>query len=49
MSQPALFAPEAPTVPPGPVRSRKQYARMDALITCPVIESELMEIFRAAE
>lgn len=49
MSQLALFEPEAPVAPPAPVAQirRGQHQRLDDLIACPVIEAELMEIFRA--
>ena len=45
MSQLALFAPEAPVAPQTGCLSK--YARMEALMACPVIEADLMEIFRA--
>ncbi len=47
MSQLALFAPDVPAVPAAPVGHHKQHARMEALMSCPVIEAELMEIFQA--
>lgn len=45
MDQLALFTSEAPIAAPA-VRHDK-YARLGELIACPVIEAELMEIFRA--
>lgn len=45
MSQLALFAPEAPVA--APAGRHDKYARMEALMACPVIEAELLEIFRA--
>jgi len=48
MNQLALFAPEAPPPPAAPISaSHRNYARMEKLMACPVIEAELMEIFRA--
>jgi hypothetical protein len=46
MDQLALFAPEvaAPQSAP-PVRLSK-YARVEALIACPAVEADLMEVFR---
>lgn len=47
MSQLALFAAESPA-PVAPVGAGgHNYARMEKLMSCPVIEAELMEIFRA--
>ena len=45
MSQLALFAPEAPVA--APAGRHDKYARSSDLIACPVIEAELMAIFRA--
>jgi hypothetical protein len=48
MSQLALFAPEAPAAPTEPVSAgHRNYARMEKLMACPVIEADLMEIFRS--
>jgi hypothetical protein len=48
MSQLALFAPEVPAAPEAPVSaSHRNYARMEKLMACPLIEAELLEIFRA--
>jgi hypothetical protein len=51
MSQLALFEPEAPVVRPAPAAGtsigRHQRDRVSALIACPLIEAELMEIFHA--
>jgi hypothetical protein len=45
MSQLALFAPEASVGAPA-IRHDK-YARLGELITCPLIEADLLEIFQA--
>jgi hypothetical protein len=47
MSQLALFAPEAPALQSPPAGRPTKYACLDALMACPVIEAELMQIFRA--
>lgn len=48
MSQLALFEAEAPAAPAASVGAgHRNYARMEKLMSCPVIEAELMEIFRA--
>lgn len=48
MSQLALFEVEAPAAPAAPVGAgHRNYARMERLMACPVIEAELMEIFQA--
>lgn len=49
MSQLALSEPEAPAAPPAPAPMTRRGPRecLSDLIACPVIEAELMEIFRA--
>jgi hypothetical protein len=46
MSQLVLFAPDAPVA--APAGRHDKYARSSDLIACPVIEAELMAIFRAS-
>ena len=52
MSQLALVEAEAPAAPPAPspapLARRGPRECLSDLIACPVIEAELMEIFRAA-
>ena len=45
MRQLTLFTPETPVAPP--VSRHYKYARSSSLIACPVIEAELIEIFRS--
>jgi hypothetical protein len=49
MSQLALFKPAAPIAPPAPAPLARRDPRecLADLIACPVIEAELMEVFRA--